>query len=89
MSEGTPISRLGDPDAYETARRSALDDDVAAGSGGTVADSGPDDPDIDAEDLRSSGDDDRRAGYGTSVGDQDDLDVAASDDITLRLSEGR
>ena len=43
----------------------------------------------DADDLRSSSDDDRRAGSGTSVGDQDDLDVAASDDVTLRLSEGR
>ena len=33
--------------------------------------------------------DDRRAAFGTSVVDQDDLDVAASDDVTLRLSEGR
>jgi hypothetical protein len=89
MSESAPIGRTDDPLAYETARRTSEDDDADAGFGATVADSGPDDPDIDAEDLRSSSDDDRRAGFGTSVGDRDDLDVAASDDITLRLSEGR
>ena len=44
---------------------------------------------FDAEDLRSSSDDDRRAAYGTSIPDKDALDVAASDDVTLRLSEGR
>jgi hypothetical protein len=89
MSESAPIGRTDDPLAYETARRTSEDDDIDAGYGRAAADSGPDDPDIDAEDLRSSEDDDRRAGYGTSAGDQDDLDVAASDDITLRLSEGR
>ena len=89
MSESAPIGRTDDPEAYVTARRSSTDDDVDAGYGGAAADSGPDDPDIDAEDLRSSSDDDRRAAYGTSIPDRDALDVAASDDITLRLSEGR
>lgn len=89
MSESAPIGRTDDPEAYVTARRTSEDADVDAGSGGPGADSGPDDPDIDAEELRSSSDDDRRAAFGTSVGDLDDLDVAASDDITLRLSEGR
>jgi hypothetical protein len=89
MSESAPIGRTDDPEAYETIRRTSEDDDVDAGYGGSVADSGPDDPDIDAEDLRSSSDDDRRAGYGTSAGDQDDLDAAESDDVTRRLSEGR
>ena len=89
MSESAPIGRTDDPAAYVTPRRSAEDDDVAAGYGGAVADSGPDDPDVDAEDLRSSSDDDRRAGFGTSVGDQDDLDAADADDITRRLVEGR
>ena len=89
MSESAPIGRTDDPAAYETGRRTSEDSDVDAGFGSAAEDSGPDDPDIDAEELRSSSDDDRRAGYGTSVGDLDDLDVAASDDITLRLSEGR
>jgi hypothetical protein len=89
MSESTPIGRTDDPQAYETARRSADDDDVDAGFGGAAADYGPDDPDIDAEDLRSSSDDDSRAGYGRSAGDQDDDDAAEADDITLRLAEGR
>jgi hypothetical protein len=89
MSESAPIGRTDDPEAYVTARRTSEDDDVDAGYGRAATDSGPEDPDIDAEDLRSSSDDDRPAGFGTSVGDQDDLDVAASDDITLRLSEGR
>jgi hypothetical protein len=89
MSESTPIGRTDDPQAYETARRSADDDDVDAGFGGAAADSGPDDPDIDGEELRSSSDDDRRAGSGRSAGDQDDEDVAESDDITERLLEGR
>jgi hypothetical protein len=89
MSESTPIGRTDDPAAYESARPSSEDADVDAGFGGRAADSGPDDPDIDAEDLRSSTDDDRRAGSGSSVGDQDDLDVADSDDITERLVEGR
>jgi hypothetical protein len=89
MSEGIPIGRLNDPEAYETGRRSSEDDDVDAGFGGAAVDSGPDDPDIDAEELRSSSDDDRRAGYGRSAGDQDDEDSAESDDITERLLEGR
>jgi len=89
MSESAPIGRTDDPEAYVTARRTSEDADADAGYGGAAADSGPDDTDIDAEELRSSSDDDRRAGYGTSIEDQDALDVAASDDITLRLSEGR
>jgi hypothetical protein len=89
MSESAPIGRTDDPLAYETTRRTSEDADVDTEYGGAAADSGPDDPDIDAEELRSSADDDRRAGRGTSIEDQDDLDVAASDDITLRLSEGR
>jgi hypothetical protein len=89
MSESAPIGRTDDPLAYETTRRTSEDGDVDAGYGGAATDSGPDDPDIDAEELRSSSDDDRRAAFGTSVVDQDDLDVAASDDVTLRLSEGR
>ncbi|NYJ04373.1 hypothetical protein [Petropleomorpha daqingensis] len=48
-----------------------------------------DDPDTDVTARPTSEDDDRRAGFGTSITDQDALDVAASDDITLRLSEGR
>jgi hypothetical protein len=89
MSESAPIGRTDDPLAYETSRRTSEDGDVDAGYGAAATDSGPDDPDIDAEDLRSSSDDDRRAAFGTSVVDRDDLDVAASDDITLRLSDGR
>jgi hypothetical protein len=89
MSESAPIGRTDDPEAYVTARPTSEDEDVDAGFGRGAADYGPDDPDIDAEDLRSSSDDDRRAAFGTSVADQDTLDVAASDDITLRLSEGR
>ena len=87
MSESAPIGRTHDPDAYVTARPTSEDEDVDAGYGGAAADFGPDDPDIDAEDLRSSSDDDRRAGSGTSAGDQDDLDAAESDDVTLRLTE--
>jgi hypothetical protein len=89
MSEGTYFGRIDDPDAYETMRRSAADDDVDAGFGGAAADSGPDDPDVDAEELRSSSDDDRRAGFGRSTSDQDDLDAADADDVTLRLTEER
>ena len=89
MSESAPIGRTDDPLAYETGRPTSEDEDVDAGFGAAPADSGPDDPDIDAEDLRSSSDDDRRAGFGSSIADRDVLDVAASDDITLRLSEGR
>jgi hypothetical protein len=89
MSEGTPINRPFDPDFYERKHRSSEDEDIDAAFGGAAADSGPDDPDIDAEELRSSSDADRTAGSGSPIEDQDALDVAASDDITLRLSEGR
>jgi hypothetical protein len=89
MSEGTPIGRSIDPEAYEKGRRSSEDADIDAGFGEAAADSGPDDADIDAEDLRSSDDDDRRAAFGRSAEDRDDADVADSDDITERLVDGR
>jgi hypothetical protein len=88
MSEGTFIDRLGDPEGYETRRRSSADDDVDAGFGGAAADAGQDDPDIDAEELRSSSDDERRAAFGRTAGAEDARDSTDADDITLRLTEG-